>query len=49
MLWTGLIRFRIGISGELCEHGNEPSGSINFWEEQLAAPQERLGSIELVG
>jgi hypothetical protein len=39
--WTGLVWLRIGTSGELCELGNEPSGSIkcletsewlhNFW------------------
>jgi hypothetical protein len=23
-VWTGLIRFRPGISRVLCEHGNEP-------------------------
>jgi hypothetical protein len=36
-----------------CEHGNEPSGSITFWGNflaaaQLAASQEGLSSIELV-
>jgi hypothetical protein len=27
-VWTGLIWLRIGISGGLCEHHNELSGSI---------------------
>jgi hypothetical protein len=31
MVWIGLIWLRIGTSGGL-EHGNEPSGSIKFWE-----------------
>jgi hypothetical protein len=32
VVWTSLIWLRIGTSGELYEHGNEPYGSINFWE-----------------
>jgi hypothetical protein len=32
MEWIGLIWLRIGISGGLCEHGIEPSGSIKYWE-----------------
>jgi hypothetical protein len=28
VLWTGFIWRKIGTSGELCEHGNEPSGSV---------------------
>jgi hypothetical protein len=32
MVWIGLFWLRIGTSGGLCEHGNEPSGSIKFWE-----------------
>jgi hypothetical protein len=32
-----------------CEHGNEPSGSIKYWEAaQLAASQEGLSSMGLV-
>jgi hypothetical protein len=29
---TGLVWFRIGTSVELCECGNEPPGSIKYWE-----------------
>jgi hypothetical protein len=29
---TGLVWFRIGTSGELCECGNEPPRSIKCWE-----------------
>jgi hypothetical protein len=32
MVWTGLIWLRIGTSGGSCEHGNETSGCIKFWE-----------------
>jgi hypothetical protein len=32
MVRVGLIWLRIGSSGGSCEHGNEPSGSINCWE-----------------
>jgi hypothetical protein len=32
MVWTGLVWLRIGTVGGSCEHGNEPSGSINVWE-----------------
>jgi hypothetical protein len=28
----GLMWLRIGASGGLCKHGNEPSGFIKFWE-----------------
>jgi hypothetical protein len=28
VVWTGLIWLRIGISGGLCEHSNELSGSM---------------------
>jgi hypothetical protein len=44
--WINLTQDRT--SGELCEHANEPSGSINFWDERLAASQG-LGSMELLG
>jgi hypothetical protein len=27
-VWTGFIWLRVGTSGGLCEHGNEPSGFI---------------------
>jgi hypothetical protein len=27
-MWTGFIWLRIGFSGGLCEHGDEPSGFI---------------------
>jgi hypothetical protein len=30
-MWTGLICLRIGPSGGLCEHCNEPLGSIKHW------------------
>jgi hypothetical protein len=30
MVWTGSVWLRIGTSS--CEHGDEPSGSIKFWE-----------------
>jgi hypothetical protein len=29
---TGLVWLRIGTGGELFECGNEPSGSIKWWE-----------------
>jgi hypothetical protein len=29
---TGLIWLRTGTSGGSCEHGSEPSSSIEFWE-----------------
>jgi hypothetical protein len=29
---SGLIRLWIGASDGFCEHGNEPLGSINFFE-----------------
>jgi hypothetical protein len=32
MIWTGSIWLRIGTVEESFEHGNEPSGSIKFWE-----------------
>jgi hypothetical protein len=32
MVWTGCIWLRIGSSGGLCEHGDEPSGSIKGGE-----------------
>jgi hypothetical protein len=32
MVWIGLMWLRIGTGGRLCEHGNESSGSIKFWE-----------------
>jgi hypothetical protein len=32
MVWIGLIWLRIGTSGGLFEHGNEPSDSIKCWE-----------------
>jgi hypothetical protein len=33
VMWTGLIRLRIGTGGEsCCEFGIEPSGSINYRE-----------------
>jgi hypothetical protein len=32
MGWIGLIWLRIGIVEGSCEHGNEPSGSIKYWE-----------------
>jgi hypothetical protein len=34
MVWTELIWLRIWIGGGLfsCEHGNEPRGSIKWWE-----------------
>jgi hypothetical protein len=32
MLWTGLVWVRIDTGGEVCERGNEPSGSIKCWE-----------------
>jgi hypothetical protein len=32
VVWTGLIWLRIVTSGGLCEHGNEPSDSIKYWE-----------------
>jgi hypothetical protein len=30
--WAGSIWLRIGASRGFCEHGNEPSGSVNCWE-----------------
>jgi hypothetical protein len=30
--WTGLIWLRMGQVEGPCEHGNEPLGSINYWE-----------------
>jgi hypothetical protein len=55
MLWTGLAWLRIGTSGEFCELGNEPSGSIKCWEttewlhnlwplEWYSSPQSQLVS-----
>jgi hypothetical protein len=33
VIWTGLIWLRIEVSiYSCCERGNEPSGSIKFWE-----------------
>jgi hypothetical protein len=34
MVWIGFIWLRIGtiVVDGCCEHGNEPSGSIKFWE-----------------
>jgi hypothetical protein len=32
MIWTGFMWLRIGQVEGPCEHGNEPSGSIKFWE-----------------
>jgi len=31
-MWTGFIWLRIRISGGLCEHGNEPLGSVKGGE-----------------
>jgi hypothetical protein len=31
-MWNGCIWFRIGTSGGLLEHGNEPSGSVTGGE-----------------
>jgi hypothetical protein len=31
-VWTGLIWLKIGPSSELCENGNEPSGSVKCSE-----------------
>jgi hypothetical protein len=31
LVLTKFIWLRIGTSGGLCEHGNEPSGSIKCW------------------
>jgi hypothetical protein len=50
MIWTGLNWLRIGTSGGLCEHGDEPSGSlkllgISSMATQLAASQEGLSSV----
>jgi hypothetical protein len=32
VVWTGLIWLRMGPVGYCCEHGDELSGFINFWE-----------------
>jgi hypothetical protein len=32
MVWAGSIWLKIGTNGGLCEHGNEFSGSIKYWE-----------------
>jgi hypothetical protein len=32
MVWTGSIWLKIGTSGGLCEHEDEPSGSLKCWE-----------------
>jgi hypothetical protein len=32
MIWTAYIWLWIGVMEGLCEHGNEPSGSIKCWE-----------------
>jgi hypothetical protein len=32
MIWTGLLRLRMGLVERSCEHGNEPLDSIKFWE-----------------
>jgi hypothetical protein len=49
-VWNEFIWLRIGTSGSFCEHGNEPSGSIQCSElpEQLSASQEGLSSMQLV-
>jgi hypothetical protein len=37
MVWIGLIWLKIGTSvGSTCEHGNEPSGSIKWWDYFLS-------------
>jgi hypothetical protein len=32
VVWTGLILLRILTVKDSCEHGNEPSDSIKYWE-----------------
>jgi hypothetical protein len=32
VVWIGLMWLRIGTVEGSCEHGNEPSGSIKYWE-----------------
>jgi hypothetical protein len=32
VVWTGVIWLETGASGGSREHGNEPSGSLKFWE-----------------
>jgi hypothetical protein len=53
VVWTGLIWLRLDISGDWCEHRNEPFGSIkrlgNFSiASQLSVCQEELSFIKLV-
>jgi hypothetical protein len=31
-MWTGFIWLRIDITVGSCDHGNEPSGYIKYWE-----------------
>jgi hypothetical protein len=31
-VWTGFILLRIGTEAGCCEHSNEPSDFIQFWE-----------------
>jgi hypothetical protein len=32
VVWTGLIGLRIGKCGNRLANGNEPSGSIKYWQ-----------------
>jgi hypothetical protein len=42
MMWIGLIWLRIGTVEGSCEHGDEPSGSIEYWEVLEGLHNSRL-------
>jgi hypothetical protein len=53
MDWIHLAQDRDPVE-DSCEHGNESTSSINYWENleclsNWSTPQEGLSSMELVG
>jgi hypothetical protein len=41
-MWTGFIWLRIDINVGCCDHGNEPSGYVKYWEYRMRLRNYRI-------